>query len=103
MPRSLESYVHRVGRTARAGRHGEAWTLFRDVEGRWFWNEIARSESVRRSQAVERVRVVLGAGYEEDGQERRRYVGVLEGMRDVVVSGGREDNGKKGNKKSRVS
>ncbi|KAI4833662.1 P-loop containing nucleoside triphosphate hydrolase protein, partial [Aureobasidium sp. EXF-8845] len=28
IPRSLASYVHRVGRTARAGRSGEAWSLF---------------------------------------------------------------------------
>ena len=48
MPRDTESYVHRVGRTARAGAAGTAWTLFADVEGRWFWNEIARSENLGR-------------------------------------------------------
>ncbi|KAF2222612.1 P-loop containing nucleoside triphosphate hydrolase protein, partial [Elsinoe ampelina] len=54
IPRSLESYVHRVGRTARAGRRGEAWSLFSDKEGRWFWNEIARAEKVARQSNLER-------------------------------------------------
>ncbi|KAJ9667184.1 ATP-dependent RNA helicase dbp6 [Coniosporium apollinis] len=69
IPRSVTSYVHRVGRTARAGREGEAWTLFTDVEGRWFWNAIARGEEIRRGgRKVERVKIVPAEareGYEE--------------------------------------
>jgi ATP-dependent RNA helicase DDX51/DBP6 len=49
MPSSLTSYIHRVGRTARAGKEGYAWTLFTNPEARWFWNEIARSKAVLRS------------------------------------------------------
>jgi len=41
MPPSAEVYVHRVGRTARAGRPGHAWTLFTKKEGGWFWPEVA--------------------------------------------------------------
>lgn len=48
MPTSLTNYVHRVGRTARAGNEGHAWTLFTNTEARWFWNEIARSNLVSR-------------------------------------------------------
>ncbi len=48
MPSSLTSYVHRVGRTARAGVEGRATTLVADNEARWFWNEIARAGNVGR-------------------------------------------------------
>jgi ATP-dependent RNA helicase DDX51/DBP6 len=51
VPTSLSNYVHRIGRTARAGKSGHAWTLFTAVEGRWFWNEIGRSTSVERERA----------------------------------------------------
>lgn len=48
MPTSVTSYVHRVGRTARAGREGKAITLVARHEARWFWNEIARGTRVVR-------------------------------------------------------
>ena len=48
MPTSLTSYIHRVGRTARAGKPGSAKTLVAHHEARWFWNEIARSEQINR-------------------------------------------------------
>lgn len=43
LPTSVTAYVHRVGRTARAGREGRATTLVAKHEAHWFWNEIARS------------------------------------------------------------
>ena len=55
MPSSVTSYVHRVGRTARAGKAGLATTLVAHHEARWFWNEIARSENIRRSGKISRV------------------------------------------------
>ena len=56
MPHSLTSYVHRVGRTARAGATGEVWTLFTDSEARWFWNDIARGGAIdRQGRKVERL------------------------------------------------
>ncbi|KAJ8121500.1 hypothetical protein ONZ43_g2061 [Nemania bipapillata] len=57
MPSSIASYVHRVGRTARAGNAGKAWTFFTNPEARWFWNEVASEKVIRRSKPVERVRV----------------------------------------------
>ncbi|KAI0865421.1 P-loop containing nucleoside triphosphate hydrolase protein [Xylaria cubensis] len=57
MPSSIASYVHRVGRTARAGRTGKAWTLFTNSEARWFWNEVASENVIQRKKPVERIRV----------------------------------------------
>ncbi|KAI0555926.1 P-loop containing nucleoside triphosphate hydrolase protein [Xylaria curta] len=57
MPSSIASYVHRVGRTARAGRTGKAWTLFTNSEARWFWNEVASENIIQRRKPVERIRV----------------------------------------------
>lgn len=66
MPKSVQSYVHRVGRTARAGRKGHAWTLFTKPEAGWFWTAIAgKGESkagtaqgeIRRSKGVGEVRI----------------------------------------------
>ncbi|KAI0182106.1 P-loop containing nucleoside triphosphate hydrolase protein [Hypoxylon sp. FL1284] len=57
MPSSVASYVHRVGRTARAGKKGRAWTLFTNPEARWFWNEVASEKAIQRGKKVERIRV----------------------------------------------
>ncbi|OTB04894.1 hypothetical protein M426DRAFT_11252 [Hypoxylon sp. CI-4A] len=57
MPSSVASYVHRVGRTARAGKSGKAWTLFTNPEARWFWNQIAGEGVIQRGGKVERIRV----------------------------------------------
>ncbi|KAK4979610.1 ATP-dependent RNA helicase dbp6 [Elasticomyces elasticus] len=89
VPRSLKSYVHRVGRTARAGRVGEAWTLFDEREGRWFWNEIARAKNLGRSvvsKGVQRVKVEVPTG-EEGAELRDRYGRVLQEMKEVVAGG----------------
>ena len=68
VPTSLTSYVHRIGRTARAGKRGHAWTLFTASEGRWFWNEIGRTKRVERSSGkIERVNIKA----EFFGQEQR--------------------------------
>lgn len=84
VPRALTAYVHRVGRTARAGASGEAWTLYSDREARWFVNEVMRASNVRRPAPVERVR--FGAGSEE---LKDRFAEVLAGMRDAVFGGGK--------------
>ncbi|KAL8735842.1 MAG: hypothetical protein Q9181_002671 [Wetmoreana brouardii] len=48
VPTSINSYIHRVGRTARAGKAGTATTLVGWSEGRWFWNEISRGVRIQR-------------------------------------------------------
>jgi ATP-dependent RNA helicase DDX51/DBP6 len=76
VPTSLTSYIHRIGRSARAGKRGHAWTLYTGTEGRWFWNEIGRSEGVERSSGkVERVNIK--ADFFDDVQ-RERYEEALE-------------------------
>ena len=57
LPPSVTGYVHRVGRTARAGRPGCAWTLVGDDESGWFWGKIAKGQGVRRAQKVDRIRI----------------------------------------------
>ncbi|KAG9257515.1 putative DEAD box ATP-dependent RNA helicase [Emericellopsis atlantica] len=73
LPPSAAGYVHRVGRTARAGRTGRAWTLVGDDESGWFWGKIAKGAGIRRTQKVGRVRI------EEMGEERvANYEAALE-------------------------
>ncbi|KAJ4373365.1 ATP-dependent RNA helicase dbp6 [Neocucurbitaria cava] len=48
IPTSITSYVHRVGRTARAGKQGQAWTLFTKTEAAWFLKQVAKGDSVKR-------------------------------------------------------
>lgn len=57
-PQSTEIYVHRVGRTARAGRRGQAFTLVGDDDSeRWFWGKVLKNPAVRRARPVARVQV----------------------------------------------
>jgi ATP-dependent RNA helicase DDX51/DBP6 len=79
LPTSITNYVHRVGRTARAGRKGNAWTLFTDTEGRWFWNEIARSESIQRPSGLKVDRVNVNSE-KFDSRLRERYETALEDL-----------------------
>ncbi|KAI5920419.1 P-loop containing nucleoside triphosphate hydrolase protein [Camillea tinctor] len=80
VPASVASYVHRVGRTARAGRTGNAWTLYTNPEARWFWKEVAAGGGVARMKKV------LRLGAVEEGQDEghvwegkvRRYEEALE-------------------------
>ena len=87
LPRSVTNYVHRVGRTARAGKEGQAWTLFTKREGRWFWNEIARSPTIRRGgRKVERAKVDA----EAVGHERRTTYEAALRMLQLAVEGSTE-------------
>lgn len=56
LPTSITSYVHRVGRTARAGKQGEAWTLFTKTEAAWFLKQVTKGDNMRRgSKKVKRM------------------------------------------------
>ncbi|KAK4238828.1 P-loop containing nucleoside triphosphate hydrolase protein [Achaetomium macrosporum] len=70
LPISETSYVHRVGRTARAGRRGCAWALVEHAEARRFWRDFAGEgkgavTSIVRAGKVERVRI---GGDTEEGE-----------------------------------
>jgi ATP-dependent RNA helicase DDX51/DBP6 len=75
MPPSVTAYVHRVGRTARAGREGVATTLVAHHEARWFWNEIARNEKIGRGEG-RKVRRLDSKGEFTD-EEKRSYAEAL--------------------------
>ena len=57
VPEENEYYVHRIGRTGRAKRHGVAYTLLSDFPSRMRLDDIARNT---RSQ-------IVSAKLEEDG------------------------------------
>ena len=76
IPSSITNYVHRVGRTARAGKKGWAWTLFTSTEGRWFWGEIARSQDIVRQPGTKVLRINIDT--KSFGDELRgRYAAAL--------------------------
>jgi ATP-dependent RNA helicase DDX51/DBP6 len=85
IPASVASYVHRVGRTARAGREGLACTLVERREGRWFWGEIARNGGLRRQSKVERV--VVDARTMWDEEVKAKYEEALGELGREAVSG----------------
>ncbi|KAK3678691.1 ATP-dependent RNA helicase dbp6 [Recurvomyces mirabilis] len=80
VPRTLEGYVHRVGRTARAGKQGEAWTLYVYKEAKWFLAECVYSPKIGRPRVVEKRKIEL----REDADRRGKYVQIMDGMREEV-------------------
>ncbi|KAL8906266.1 MAG: hypothetical protein Q9207_002140 [Kuettlingeria erythrocarpa] len=75
MPPSVSSYIHRVGRTARAGKPGTATTLVGWKEGRWFWNEIGRGSGIQRGDRKIARQVIREEDWSEE--ELRRYADAL--------------------------
>jgi ATP-dependent RNA helicase DDX51/DBP6 len=82
MPRSETLYIHRVGRTARAGHSGTAWTFFTDPEARWFWNSIARTPHIQRyERTVERQKMHVS----DSSPLRSTYESALESLKEAVL------------------
>ncbi|KAF9241408.1 DEAD-domain-containing protein [Melanogaster broomeanus] len=54
VPIDMRKYVHRVGRTARAGRDGDAWTLVEEQEARYFKSMLKEYDHLDR---VKRMKV----------------------------------------------
>ncbi|KAI4286003.1 MAG: hypothetical protein L6R38_000230 [Xanthoria sp. 2 TBL-2021] len=75
MPSSINNYVHRVGRTARAGKAGTAITLVGWTEGRWFWNEIGRGQRVQRGNKKVARKYVKEGGWNDE--EKKNYSDAL--------------------------
>ncbi|KAL8687267.1 MAG: hypothetical protein Q9224_005202 [Gallowayella concinna] len=85
IPPSVNSYVHRVGRTARAHRSGTAITLVGWREGRWFWNEIGRGQAIFRSD-----RKIARKSMKEEGwadEEREKYSKALQKLGEETRGG----------------
>ncbi|CAL5867067.1 uncharacterized protein PFLUO_LOCUS1279 [Penicillium psychrofluorescens] len=85
VPTSATTYVHRVGRTARAGREGSAWTLVAHREGRWFANEISKTLDGRivRASPIDRVQLKVDAL----GSLKAKYAAALDELEQEVRAG----------------
>ncbi|KAJ6121192.1 Helicase C-terminal [Penicillium sp. IBT 18751x] len=86
VPHSITTYVHRVGRTARAGRSGSAWTLVAHHEGRWFSTQIVNSldGQITRSNSIDRVNVKV----DKTSATFKGYGAALEKLEKEVKMGG---------------
>ncbi|RVX72021.1 hypothetical protein B0A52_04619 [Exophiala mesophila] len=87
IPNSALTYIHRAGRTARAGQGGYAWSLLEHREAAWFWREIggkgdkatalkgldSNTQSIDRQSKIKRVNVKV-----EDESLRQHYEKALE-------------------------
>ena len=79
-PRNLTTYVHRAGRTARAGKTGTAWSFYTDSEGWWFWNGIARAPALHRGGGrVHRDAIDIGSA------DADKYEAALDELKDAVA------------------
>ncbi|KAG8529007.1 uncharacterized protein KY384_006696 [Bacidia gigantensis] len=94
MPKSLTSYVHRIGRTARAGRIGHATTLVESHQAGWFWHEIARSHALVRAKDKKVQRWNLELNVEQD--ERKRYERAVEELGEEAKGGKKDKKREKG-------
>jgi ATP-dependent RNA helicase DDX51/DBP6 len=72
-PPTARVYVHRAGRTARAGRDGDVWTLIGHEEGRWFWKNVV--PGIQRSLKIERISIQKD---DISDQMRDGYHGIIE-------------------------
>ena len=65
VPASALTYVHRVGRTARAGLAGNAWTLVEHKQGKWFWETIGgktgKSTVMRGDRSIHKLNLAIDA------------------------------------------
>ncbi|KAH9838407.1 DEAD-domain-containing protein [Rhodofomes roseus] len=79
-PVDMRKYVHRVGRTARAGRSGDAWTLVEEQEARYFKTML---KSVDHLDKVKRVRM----GEKDVEPLRPAYEKALAQLKDAYTRG----------------
>lgn len=82
IPNSCVTYIHRVGRTARAGRLGYAWTLVTDAESYWFWKEIGSASNINRVNG--KIQRCIFKCVAKDEQKRKAYLLALEKLEKEV-------------------
>ncbi|KAI1939260.1 ATP-dependent RNA helicase dbp6 [Ophidiomyces ophidiicola] len=82
VPASLTSYIHRAGRTARAGQYGSVWTLVSHSEGRWFSSEIVNGAIERGTRVVRKVKI----DRTRVGDVSHRYEAALKELGEEVIS-----------------
>lgn len=78
VPVDVAKYVHRVGRTARAGKEGDAWTLVEEHEARHFKRMM---RAVIRQAKIDKVKV-------REGEADRFYAQALAKLAAVYGAGG---------------
>ncbi|CUA68560.1 ATP-dependent RNA helicase dbp6 [Schizosaccharomyces pombe 972h-] [Rhizoctonia solani] len=74
IPVDMRKYVHRVGRTARAGRKGDAWSLVEDQEARYFKQMLKKAghlEGIKKLKTKESDIALLQPYYETALQNLR--------------------------------
>ncbi|KAI5835129.1 DEAD-domain-containing protein [Schizophyllum commune Tattone D] len=77
-PVDVRKYVHRVGRTARAGRAGSAWTLVEEQEARYFKNMMKEADHL---SSLKKVKV----DKKEMEELRPLYTAALERLKNVYT------------------
>lgn len=87
VPASVETYVHRVGRTARAGRKGTAFTLLEHRQGKWFWDTIGGKGKDSSKLAIGRSQKVKTRKMEIDPALKEAYEQALQKLGDDVKNG----------------
>ena len=66
-----------------------AITMLEQQQARWFWNEIARNQGLKRGVNKKVVRGKVGIG-SWDGEARGRYEQALEGLEHAVKGEGKD-------------
>lgn len=96
IPTSVASYVHRVGRTARAGRKGRAWTFYTKGEAGWFWTAVAgkgesKSKGAGASGHIKRLGKIEEVRIDDRWEETRleEFEGALETLGKEASAGRR--------------
>lgn len=107
VPREAEDYVHRIGRTARAGAGGVAVTLVSEGDMRWFGNlenflgyEVAKRELPAEIGETPTYNPSRGRGGSNRRSGGRGYKGRSKKRTDKNSSGAKSDNGKSRNSRS---
>lgn len=52
----MAKHVHRIGRTARAGKRGDAWTLVEEHEA-WYFKRMQRRASASADERLDKVKM----------------------------------------------